>query len=252
MVHFIKKYNYAQLFLDQFNYRKTRIFTNNITLSNRLDEEATALRACLQKLAENNQHMLDDVIKIVDHTIKNVRAERDKHVQSTEKVSHSISNTTESCARCNDSLVRRNYAVTPTFFAYKPASFERKTAYAMYRISITESTENGLLAAIQLAFKKLGFKLGLWTPEIAPENESIDHFLKWMNGLEPKKSEGQTYYESTLDTCNSSSCNPPVIDNSSHHHYHNSYNDDSHHHGHDSHHHGHDSHHHGHDSHHSA
>lgn len=206
--------NYAQLFLDHFSYQKTRIFTNNKTLSSRLDGEAKALRDHLQELAKNNQHTLADVIQIVTDAIYNVRAERDKQVQSTKTkyVYHPTSNTTEPCARCNDTLVRKHFAVTPTFFTCKSASFERKTAYAMYRISV-ESAENGLLAAIQRAFKIMGFKLNLWTPKTAPKNESIDHFLKWMHSLGPI-AEGHTYLNSKLDTCNSRTCRPPpVVDN---------------------------------------
>lgn len=234
MVHSTKNDNYAQLFLEQFNYRKTRIFTNNKTLSSRLDEEATALRLSLKQLAENDQHTLADVIQIVTKAIENIRTERDKHVQSTEKVSRHTHDSKEACSRCDTSLTRRHYQVTPTFFAYKPASFERKTAYAMYRISRNNSEANGMIAAIQEAFKTLCFKLGLWTPKTVPQNESIDQFLKWMNGLKPKKSEGQTTGTSTLDGCNSSTCNPVGPDSwyYSSDHQHSSYDYGSHHHHH--------------------
>lgn len=206
---FSKNKNYAQLFLDHFSYRKTRIVTDNKELSNRLDEDARALRGQLQELAKS-QHTLADTIRIVTNTIKQVRADRDKYVQSTKTVSQLFNNTVEACGQCNQYLVRRSHEVTPTFFAYKPASFERKTAYAMYQLSQSESAKNDLFTAIVTAFKTLGFKLGLWTPKTVPENPSIDQFINWMRNLELKKTQGKSYHVSTLDSCNSSVCNPPT------------------------------------------
>ena len=63
--------NYAQLFLHYFTYQKTRIFTDNKTLSMQLEEEANQLRVKLNTLSMH-QHSLDELIDVVKESVANV------------------------------------------------------------------------------------------------------------------------------------------------------------------------------------
>lgn len=209
--------NYAQLFQHYFTYQKTRIFTDNKKLSGQLEEQANQLRDQLNALS-STQHSLNQVINIVKDTISTVRDFRDSHVKSVNKRHDFTHRTLVGCACCGNILSCKHYQVTPTFFSYKPANFERKTAYAMYRISVEDMSFN-LFSAIKHAFKMLCYTLGLWTPKKVEGNEPINDFLQWMNNLAIKQEEGPSSDYSDLAQCYSLTCRPRTSYYSGYHSY---------------------------------